>query len=107
MEKIKKLKEWTLEQILWAEKNLKDKDGPAKKKAVLAKLDELIKLPCYLEWMDDLVISWLIDKTCKYLNEITAHNFSGLTADTSLKEKVAANIQIFDLANTANTKESE
>ena len=77
------LKAWTIEQVLWAEKNLQGKSGAEKKTAVIKKLDELIVLPSYLEWVDDIVISWLVDTVCEKLNTLTEHNFS----ETKLTEK--------------------
>lgn len=77
------LKAWTIEQVLWAEKNLQGKSGAEKKAAVIKKIDDLLVLPSYLEWVDGLVISWLIDTVCEKLNMLTEHNFS----ETQLTEK--------------------
>ena len=84
---LKKIKMWTIEQVLWAEKNLKGKSGAERKAAVIKKLDELIVLPSYLEWVDDLILSWLVDKVCDKLNTLTGHNFGNLwlTADRELE----------------------
>ena len=88
-----KLKAFTLEQVLWAEKNLKGKSGAEKKAAVVKKLDDLITLPAYLEWADDMVISCLVDTVCSKLNEITQHDFSELTLNESQEMELAQEIK--------------
>ena len=87
------IKAWVIEQVLWAEKNLKGKSGAYKKAAVIQKLDDMIKLPAYLEWADDIAISFLVDSVCSKLNEITQHNFSNLTLDKSQEMKLVEKIQ--------------
>ncbi len=86
-ERFDQLKTWTIEQIIWAEKNLKDKSGAEKKAAVIKKLDDLIVLPFYLEWMDDKIIAWLIDAICEKLNNAVGHNFEKID-ETQEKEIV-------------------
>ena len=76
MSKLQDIKKWTIEQVIWAEKELRGKSGAEKKAAVIKKLDDLIKLPAYLEWVDDVVLSWLIDEACKRLNEFSGHKLS-------------------------------
>lgn len=88
-----KIKAWVIEQVLWAEKNLKGKTGAEKKAVVVQKLDDLIKLPAYLEWADNILISYLVDSVCSKLNEITHHNFSNLTLDKSQEMKLAEEIK--------------
>ncbi len=87
------IKAWVIEQVLWAEKNLKGKSGADKKAAVVQKLDELIKLPFYLEWVDDIIISYLVDSVCSKLNEITQHDFSELTLNESQEMELAQEIK--------------
>ncbi len=59
-----------IEQVAWAERELKGKTGSEKKAAVVKKLDDLIKLPAYLEWVDDILIGYLVDKACDMFNLI-------------------------------------
>ena len=75
LEKCTQLKDWTLDQICWAETSMKGKSGAEKKAAVIKKLDDMIVLPFYLEWMDDMVLSFLVDKICSALNEKVGKNF--------------------------------
>ena len=39
-----------------------------KRKAAVAYLDGMIKLPIYLEWMDDMVLGYIVDATVVALN---------------------------------------
>lgn len=87
------IKAWVIEQVLWAEKNLKGKSGAEKKATVVQKLDDLIQLPFYLEWVDDVIISYLVDTVCSKLNEITQHDFSELTLNESQAMELAEEIK--------------
>ena len=39
-----------------------------KRKAAVAYLDGMIKLPVYLEWMDDMILGYIVDTTVGALN---------------------------------------
>ena len=39
-----------------------------KRKAAVAYLDGMIKLPIYLEWMDDMILGYIVDTTVGALN---------------------------------------
>lgn len=90
LEKIAQVKTWTIEQVLWAEKNLKGKSGAEKKAAVIKKLDDMITLPSYLEWADDVVIGLIVDKACATLNEFAGHNFGELKELTEKQAQILA-----------------
>lgn len=89
---INQLKTSIFEQVLWAEKNLSGKSGAEKKAAIVKKFDDLIELPPSLEWADNIVISWLIDKVCDKLNSITGHNFGDLTLDENQERNLVKEI---------------
>lgn len=72
-EYIKQAKEWVLEQVLWAERELRGKSGAEKKAAVVKRLDDMITLPAWLEWADGPVIGWLVDSACDTLNGMYGH----------------------------------
>ena len=93
-----RVKEFAIEQVLWAEKNLKGKNGAEKKKAVVSKLDELINLPNCIEWVDDMVLSRLVDTVCDKLNDLTRHNFRELELN---------DIQARDIADEIADPETE
>ncbi len=82
-----KAKEWALEQVVWAEQNLKGRSGAEKKAAVVQKLDDMITLPAWLEWADGPVIAWLVDAACTMLNTMYGHDWGA--ADFS-KEEIKA-----------------
>lgn len=59
-----------IEQVVWAERELRGKSGAEKKAIVIKKLDDLIVLPAALEWVDDILISHLVDLACNMFNSI-------------------------------------
>ena len=83
-----------VEQVIWAETELAGKSGADKKAAVVKRLDELIKLPAYLEWVDDMIISYLVDQACEKLNKLTAHNFGNVEINDADKAKVADEMKV-------------
>lgn len=88
------LKKWAVEKVIWAEKNLKGKTGAEKKTAVVKMLDDMIKLPAYLEWVDDLIISWVVDKACELLNDEKGHDFGSTELDAKTEQKISSEIEI-------------
>ena len=83
------VKRTIVEQVIWTEKELVGKSGSEKKAAVIKKLDDLIKLPVALEWVDDMVLSYLVDQACEKLNTLTAHNFGNVELNNVDKRQVA------------------
>ena len=75
------MKAWVIEQVMWAETNMRGKSGKEKRDAVVARLDEMIKLPFYLEWLDDKLIGILVDLVCGKLNQVYAHHFADAKPD--------------------------
>ena len=55
-----------------------------KRKAAVAYLDGMIKLPVYLEWMDDMILGYIVDTTVGALNRKY-----GKTWDVSSRTKTA------------------
>ena len=55
-----------------------------KRKAAVAYLDGMIKLPVYLEWMDDMILGYIVDMTVGALNRKY-----GKTWDVSSRTKTA------------------
>ncbi|MBR1437271.1 MAG: hypothetical protein IJ587_01920 [Synergistaceae bacterium] len=82
-----------VEQVMWAEKNLKDKDGSEKKAAVIKKLDEMITLPSYLEWVDEIIIGKLVDMACDKLNLFAGHNFGEIELTEEQEQEIANEIE--------------
>ena len=93
MEKLKQIKKWTIEQVLWAERELKGKTGAEKKAAVVKKLDDLIKLPFYLEWIDDIILGIIVDNACKVLNDFAGHKFANVVLTGKQEEELAEKVE--------------
>ena len=72
-----KVKKWVVDGVEWAEREMRGKTGAEKREAVVNKVDALIPLPWFLEWLDGLVIAWLVDKVCEKMNWLTDHKFTG------------------------------
>jgi len=89
-------KKQIVEQVIWAEKELIGKSGKEKKEAVVKKLDDLIKLPAYLEWVDDMIISYLVDQACEKLNAMTAHSFKDIMLNEVDKARIASEMKVQD-----------
>ena len=87
--KLRDLRVWVVDKVLWAEKELHGKTGKEKRAIIVAKLDELVRLPFWLEWADGPLIGWLVDLACEKLNWLTDHDFEGVDLDEAQKEKVA------------------
>lgn len=85
-----KMKTWVLEQVVWAEKNLKGKTGAEKRAAVVSKVDEMLVLPWWAEWADGFVIGWMVDKICERLNWLTDWKFEDVDLTPERTEKLTA-----------------
>ena len=86
------IKIWAVEQVMWAEKNLKGKNGAEKRKAVIEKLDDMIVLPSYLEWVDDIIIGKLVDMVCDKLNDFAGHDFGEIELTETQERDIADEI---------------
>ena len=52
----------------------------------------MIVLPSYLEWVDNAVLSWLVDSVCDKLNLLTGHDFKGLELTEKQEQEIASEI---------------
>ena len=95
-EKIDQIKKWTIEQVVWAERNLTGKSGAEKKRAVIKKLDDIIVLPSYLEWIDDIIIGKLVNIVCDKLNDFAGHNFGKIEITEEQQKKIAEEIEVVE-----------
>ena len=78
------IKMWAVEQVMWAEKNLKGKNGAEKRKAVIEK--------SYLEWVDDIIIGKLVDMVCDKLNDFAGHDFGEIELTETQERDIADEI---------------
>ena len=103
-EMYEKLKANVIECVVWAEKELSGKSGAEKKAAVKKRLDDMIPLPFYLEWADDLLIDYLIEVVCSQMNAITSRKVETVTdvkkmaAVIELPENVLLDESVKDLS---------
>lgn len=90
-DKLKQIKKWVIDNVLWAERELKGKSGAEKRAIVVQRLDDLIPLPFYLEWADGPLIGWLVDLACKKLNSLSDKDddFSAVELNEEQKEELA------------------
>lgn len=88
----KQVKQWAVEQVLWAERHLQGKNGAEKKSAVIKRLDDLIVLPSSLEWVDDMILSWLVDRVCDKLNYFAGHDFGEIELTETQERDIADEI---------------
>ena len=86
---MQQIKEWVMEQVIWAERNLKGKPGGEKRAAVVQKVDDMVKLPWWLEWVDGPLIGWLVDQACDLLNEAHGHAWGDAIVPKEEQEKLA------------------
>lgn len=90
------LKKWVVEQVLWVETNMKGKSGKEKRQAVVDKIDSIIPLPWFLEWMDGPLIGWLVDKVCELMNGKNGHNWDAVSDAKETVETVAKELPNVD-----------
>lgn len=88
-EKLKEMKKWVVEKVLWAETELKGKTGAEKRAVVVAKLNEIIDLPWVPEWVEGYAIGWLVDFVCDMLNRLFGHDWRGVNPDEEHTERLA------------------
>ena len=79
------LRLWALQIILEAERKIPGQTGAEKKAYVVKTLDELIRLPLWLEPFDSVIFSALIDIICAALNEKYSHIWGDLAAKNAMQ----------------------
>lgn len=74
------LRLWTLQIILEAETRIPGQTGAEKRAYVVQTLDELIRLPLWLEPIDGVIFGALIDLICARLNKKVGHVWGDIAA---------------------------
>ena len=74
------LRLWALQIILEAERRVPGETGAEKKAYVVKTLDELIRLPLWLEAIDGVIFSMLVDLICDQLNAKYGHIWGDIAA---------------------------
>ena len=107
-----KIKVMVVEAVIWAETEFGGRTGEEKKAAVVDKLDTMIVLPFYLEWLDNLLIGYLVDLACEKMNWLTDWLFGKQDGTTEVGpeqvKKVAAilDVPIAELAVSSRSIKS-
>lgn len=91
---MRKLKMWVVEQVLWAEQNMKGKSGKEKRDAVVEKLDAMLKLPAYLEPFDGPIIGFFVDLAVSKLNAFAGHGFGTAALTGAQEEEIAGSMEV-------------
>ena len=66
-----------LELVAQTEAAIPGKTGAEKKEYVIGKLDDMIRLPWFLEPFDNAIFDVLIDAACRVLNNRFGHEWTG------------------------------
>ena len=105
-EKLNQIKQWVIEQVIWAERELKDKDGELRKAAVIKKVDDMLVLPWWAEWADEFVIGYLVDLVCEKLNMFTTREIEKVEGLEPEKLIAVVDAPIAEVAKSAAKPES-
>jgi uncharacterized membrane protein YheB (UPF0754 family) len=93
----KKIKDAVMDWVNWAERELRDKTGAEKRKAVIEKLVEVIDIPFVPDLFESpierIVYGYLIDRACAWFNVLGDGNFETLVLTEEQKEKIAEMIE--------------
>lgn len=85
---VSSLKVWAVQLVMEAEKSIPGESGAAKRQYVVGRLDNMVRLPWYLEPFDGPAFGLIVDYVCDTLNLIMGHDWKDLSPEQV--EKVAA-----------------
>lgn len=86
------LKLWAVQLVIEAEKTLPGATGAEKRASVVKRLDDMVKLPWYVEPFDGPAFGLLVDLVCEKLNMLTDKDIASVTPDAA--KKVAKIIEV-------------
>lgn len=87
---VSSLKLWVLQMVMEAEAEIPGGTGMEKRAYVVKRLDDIVKLPWYLEPFDGPVFGMLVDLACGKLNLLVGHNWDGAKFTPEQEQKIAA-----------------
>ncbi|MDO5114590.1 MAG: hypothetical protein Q4D58_00695 [Synergistaceae bacterium] len=87
---VSSLKLWAVQLVMDAERGIPGASGEDKRRYVVARLDDMVRLPWYLEPFDGPLFGLLADMVCDKLNLVLGHDWSGTEFSADQLEKVAA-----------------
>lgn len=91
---VSSLKIWVVQQILEAEQAVPGKNGEEKRTHVVQRLDDMVKLPWYMEPFDGPAFGILVDLACDKLNMLCGHDWTKVTLTPEQITKVAAVVDV-------------
>lgn len=87
---VSSIKVWVVQLIIDTEKNIPGAAGAEKRKYVIQRLDDMVKLPWYLEPFDGPAFGILVDLACDKLNLLCGHDWGNVSLTPEQITKVAA-----------------
>lgn len=85
MKMVSGLKLWVVQMVMEAEKAVPGKSASEKRAYVVQRLDDMVKLPWYLEPFDGPAFGLLVDMACDKLNLLMGHEWTELTPAQAAK----------------------
>lgn len=87
---VSSLKVWAVQMVMETERSIPGESSAEKRRYVVARLDDMVKLPWYLEPFDGPLFGLLVDMACEKLNLVLGHDWSGAELSPAQVEMVAA-----------------
>lgn len=87
---VSSLKLWVLQMVMEAETTIPGGTGMEKRAYVVKHLDDMVKLPWYLEPFDGPAFGLLVDLACDKLNLLVGHNWNEVKLTPEQEQKIAA-----------------
>ncbi|MBR4401338.1 MAG: hypothetical protein IKT09_06535 [Synergistes sp.] len=87
---VSSLKLWVLQMVMEAEDEIPGGTGMEKRAYVVKRLDEIVRLPWYLEPFDGPAFGMLVDLACNKLNLLVGHNWNEAKLTPEQEQKIAA-----------------
>lgn len=91
---VSSLKKWALQLVMEAEEAIPGGTGTEKRAYVVARLDDMVRLPWYLEPFDGPAFGLLVDMTCDKLNLLVGHKWDAAKLTPEQTRKIAAVIDV-------------
>ena len=87
---VSSLKKWALQLVMEAEEAIPGGTGTEKRAYVVRRLDDMVRLPWFLEPFDGPAFGLLVDLVCDKLNLLAGHDWRAVSLTPEQLEKVAA-----------------
>lgn len=95
------LKLWAVQLVVQAENELPGSTGAEKRSYVVAQLDEMVKLPWYVEPFDGPAFGLLVDLVCEKLNLLTDRDITAVSASTIMKVAKIIDVDSNEIKSTS------